>query len=400
MLNSDLKNKIQRDASPSYLSLERLAHQRPETAKAPQIWNEVLAPALSEQEGARSRLVRAALTKSAVSIVAVASLIGALVFSMGADFAVFIFGTVFGSVAVTFWFAGADWAKVITLKKHVKETILGAATACFGFSYDSLMTDLSDVTDRRSLIAWMKAATIEANASNKTKSAPKDIKDNKNRKLKTPFGEIELGEFVTGDEPPTDAYRYLCEAKLLPGHSERSFEDLVSGERAGVRFSLVEAKLEESDGDNGTDTVFQGILLNIEYPKRFLGKTVIQRSGGMNFLSRIEGLKKVDLIATELNKSFRVLSNDQVEARALLTPDRMERLIELERYFDGGKLRAVFGDGHLTMALEAEDQFEGGSIFEPLVDEWRFASALVELGLVCDLIDGFMTREWINQRRA
>ncbi|HCX11745.1 MAG TPA: hypothetical protein DHU81_15675 [Hyphomonas sp.] len=58
----------------------------------------------------------------------------------------------------------------------------------------------------------------------------------------------------------------------------------------------------------------------------------------------------------------------------------------------------MFEDGHMTLALEAEDQFEAGSIFKTLVDPRRYASALVELGLVCDLIDGFLTRDWVQGR--
>ena len=87
-----------------------------------------------------------------------------------------------------------------------------------------------------------------------------------------------------------------------------------------------------------------------------------------------------------------------MEARALLSPDRMERLIALERHFSGGKLRGLFDQGHMTLALEADNQFEASSVFQPLVDPRRFSTALSELGLVCDLIDGFLTREWVQGR--
>lgn len=52
----------------------------------------------------------------------------------------------------------------------------------------------------------------------------------------------------------------------------------------------------------------------------------------------------------------------------------------------------------MTLALEADNQFEAGSVFKPLVDPRRFSTALSELGLVCDLIDGFLTREWVQGR--
>ena len=52
----------------------------------------------------------------------------------------------------------------------------------------------------------------------------------------------------------------------------------------------------------------------------------------------------------------------------------------------------------MPRALEAPDQFEAGSIFKPLVDPGRFIDTLTEIGLVCDVIDGFLTREWYKDK--
>jgi hypothetical protein len=188
----------------------------------------------------------------------------------------------------------------------------------------------------------------------------------------------------------------LDDASLLPGHYSRHFEDLIKGNRAGAAFSLVEAKLETS-GKNG-GTVFQGLLFHVQYPDRFFGRTLMARSRWWKRGKAAKDLQKVSLVSSELDRAFTVYSTDQVEARALLTPDRMERLIALERHFSGGKLRGIFEEGHMTIALEAPGQFEAGSIFKPLADPERFATALVELGLVCDMIDGFLTRDWAQDR--
>ena len=99
-----------------------------------------------------------------------------------------------------------------------------------------------------------------------------------------------------------------------------------------------------------------------------------------------------------MEKAFQVYSTDQVEARYLITPDRMERLVALERHFKGGKLRGIFEGDHLTLALEAKDQFEAGSIWKPLYNPQRYIRALTEIGLVCDVIDGFLTREWVRDK--
>ena len=145
-------------------------------------------------------------------------------------------------------------------------------------------------------------------------------------------------------------------------------------------------------------TTFQGLLFHIQYPDRFLGRTLIARQGWWKGFFGDKSLQKVDLVAKELEDNFTIYSNDQVEARALLTPDRMERLIALERHFKGGKLRGIFEGDHLTLALEADDQFEAGSVWKPLVDPDRYISALTEIGLVCDVIDGFLTREWVKDK--
>ena len=126
--------------------------------------------------------------------------------------------------------------------------------------------------------------------------------------------------------------------------------------------------------------------------------TLMARSGWWKRGKGAGDLDKVQLISRELDEAFTVYSSDQVEARALLSPDRMERLIALERHFSGGKLRGLFDQGHMTLALEADNQFEAGSVFQPLVDPRRFSTALSELGLVCDLIDGFLPREWVQGR--
>ena len=85
-----------------------------------------------------------------------------------------------------------------------------------------------------------------------------------------------------GEDAPTPAFPTLKAAGLLPHYDNRKFEDLIEGECAGARFSLVECKLtdERGNGKNKqTVTVFEGILLHIAYPQKFLGRTLLARSG-------------------------------------------------------------------------------------------------------------------------
>jgi hypothetical protein len=363
-------------------SLAVLAGQRREFTHAPQVWSDVLAPELARREIARKAAIRQATTRTIIGagipiFIAILLTISTLA-TVSFLFPWYLF-VIFVSAALI---SATAWIKVFTMKSQTKQLVLTAACEPFGFKYDTLHPDLSGIEDLKTLAARAKELSDSYSGSSRST-------------VHTPFGAVSVSS-VTGADAPTPAYETLKAAKLLPGHSRRKFEDLISGERAGTQFSLVEAVL-ETGGKNST-TVFQGILLHVEYPERFLGRTVMARSGWWKRGKQSGELKKVDLVSRELDAAFTVYSNDQVEARALLSPDRMERLIALERHFAGGKLRGIFENGHMTLALEADDQFEAGSIFQPLVDPRRYASALVELGLVCDLIDGFLTRDWVRGR--
>jgi hypothetical protein len=391
--------RIEYDASGKPVnvpSLEAIARKRPEFAHGPRIWAETLAPALHARESARRETFRKVWRKTAIAAVIPWLLL--LVFGVmkpflfGAWTIVLAFGTPISIILI----AGMDWLRMYAMKSATKELVLGAACQCFGFTYETLAPDVSGVSDYRSLIAAAKAHQARYGTPG-ARTGKRKRKRGGQTRITTPFGSARFGASdATGSECPTPAYDVLDDASLLPGHDSRHFEDLIKGTRAGAAFSLVEAKLETS-GKNGA-TVFQGLLFHVQYPDRFLGRTLMARSRWWKRGKAAKDLQKVSLVSSELDRAFTVYSTDQVEARALLTPDRMERLIALERHFSGGKLRGIFEEGHMTIALEAPGQFEAGSIFKPLADPERFATALVELGLVCDMIDGFLTRDWAQDR--
>ncbi|MEO0981085.1 MAG: DUF3137 domain-containing protein [Pseudomonadota bacterium] len=335
-----------------------LESEREEFRDAERLWRNEIAPALARRETRRAQVVRRAIWRT-VAIGAVIwvliQIVAATRFGGVSADPVFL-GVIVGALLAGLATAG-DWIRVATMKAETKSLIVGTAAGAFGFTYDTLHPDFAKLSVWQALQHYGKSR----------------------RK---------------GDAPsPTPAYRRLKEAKLLSSHDTRSFEDLIHGERAGAKFELVEAKLVDSSGDSST-TVFQGVLLHVAFPQRFLGRTILSRSSWWRFGRGPGGLEEVKLVSKELEEAFTVYSSDQVEARAILTPDRIERMIALERSFSGGKLRGVFEDGHMSLALEADDQFEAGSIFNQLVEPERFQTSLREIGKVCDLIDAFLDRDW------
>ncbi len=351
-----------------------IVSQRPEFENAMKTWSDTLEPALAEREAERKSTIAKARNRTmTMGTIAAAGAVFILVLTGGAG----LFITLILAVALTAVASGVAWVPLFAMKSETKQLVVGSAAEAFGFSYDTLHPDMRGISDWKSAGAWLKTQSSGDAA-----------------------GQL-LNRGGGNSEPPTPAFDVLKTAKLLPGYDDRKFEDLIEGDRAETHFSLVECKLTEQQGsgkNRRTVTTFQGLLFHIQYPERFLGRTLIARQGWWKGFFGDKDLQKVDMVAKELEDNFTIYSNDQVEARFLLTPDRMERLIALERHFKGGKLRGVFEGDHLTLALEADDQFEAGSIWKPLVDPDRYISALTEIGLVCDVIDGFLTREWVKDK--
>ncbi len=183
---------------------------------------------------------------------------------------------------------------------------------------------------------------------------------------------------------------------LLPSYDRSSFEDRMTGARNGVDFEFFEAHLKErrtshsSNGGTRTKyvTVFKGQCLRFDFHKRFFGETLVTRDAG--FLNRFggrKGLERAGLEDPEFEKAFEVYTSDQVEARFLLTPDMMHRLIGLERAFAGSKLRCAFSGQNAFIAMEADNLFEPGSLFKPMDNPARMHRLLEDFSAVFHLID-------------
>lgn len=171
------------------------------------------------------------------------------------------------------------------------------------------------------------------------------------------------------------------------------FEDRIAGIAHGARFEFFEAHLEnkqKSGKKNNTVTVFRGQLLALEFDQKFAGRTVVLRDKGWLQGKKKQDMKRVGLVDPVFEKIFEAYGTDQVEARYLLTPTFMQRLVDLEHSVDGKKIRFGFIGGYLLIAVETGNRYESGSMFKPLIDAGRTQNVLDEIGAIYDVIDGVM----------
>jgi hypothetical protein len=235
------------------------------------------------------------------------------------------------------------------------------------------------------LTAWYAWAPVEAVARATKAQALRIIAD-------TIGCSYSMTDFVP------DGIELFGELSLLPSYQRATWNDRFAGRHHGCDFSFFDGHLErEVRTKNGKSwqTVFRGQLIVIDFPKKFLGTTVVRRDAGLfNFLQRwATSLQRVGLPDGRLEKAFEVYSDDQVEARYLIHPVFMERLLDMEAHFKGKNLRCAFFKGKLLVAIEGGDKFEIGSMFSTLLDEGRVRGVLKDLAEIMKVIEAVLTAE-------
>lgn len=186
--------------------------------------------------------------------------------------------------------------------------------------------------------------------------------------------------------------------QLLPGYERSSFEDQWRGKVGEHAFQLYEAHLEEERNSGKSRhwvTVFRGSLITIGFARRFNGVTLVERAGRRKSFFGLFGdkdsitlngvnLGKVDMVDPRFEDEFAVWSNDQVEARYLVHPEYVERLMAVEQAFAGEKVRALFHEGELLIVLESGNLFESGSL-DADSDRTLLEQTIDQFGTLVDL---------------
>ena len=184
--------------------------------------------------------------------------------------------------------------------------------------------------------------------------------------------------------------------QLVPGYDNSTFQDLWWGVLGDSPFTLHEACLTEQRGsgkNRRTVTVFQGSIMSLGFNRAFTSTTVIEPHGertrlfgGEQESVTIGGIEmgRVDMVDPRFEDRFTVWSNDQVEARYLVHPEYIERLVAVEQAFSGSDIRALFHGGDLLITLKSGDLFESGSL-EADRDRALLEQSITQFGALADL---------------
>lgn len=195
---------------------------------------------------------------------------------------------------------------------------------------------------------------------------------------------------VVGPAPPLLLWRGLG---LLPSHQSQNVIHLnLSGEYNGcaIKFMYVKSYIRNEGNllpQRFQKVIFDGHLIRLDIPKPFSGKTIILRDQGIGQPKTSYGMKKIGLVDPVFEKVFEVYGSDQVESRALLSPDFMQDIIALENISQGKHIEFGFIAGQLLISVSKPTLDVREALDKNLYDRTLAQSLINEISHVFDIID-------------
>jgi hypothetical protein len=205
-------------------------------------------------------------------------------------------------------------------------------------------------------------------------------------------------------------------SRLFSGESFNTYsgEDLVTGRHGATsfRFSELHVKhVERNKKGTSTRVVFDGLFFVADFNKSFRGHTLVlpdlaERALGsfgrafQSLGSAGSSLRLVELEDPAFERAFKVSASDPVEARYLLSPSLMQRILAFHEN-TGGKLRLGFMGGRVYVALPMAGDFLEVSALKPLMleDIRKWAGEILFATSIVDELD-LNTRIWSKSAPA
>ena len=132
---------------------------------------------------------------------------------------------------------------------------------------------------------------------------------------------------------------------------------------------------------------FQGVVVSLSHHSPFMGMTIIRRDMGKVNPKAVQGLKRVGFASSQFEGLFEVYSDDQVEARYLITPDFMERLIAFSDDYLGRNVQCAFIGNKFHIAVDIDDRFDFSRDLDAVDYQDASTSIINEIGAIFYLLE-------------
>lgn len=257
------------------------------------------------------------------------------------------------------------------------------------------------------------------------------------------------GNFTYRHEKDIIGEPVIKDSEIFSYFNKSEIDDAFTGYYNGVSLDVSEHDL-RIKGDKGDTKIFKGALIMLDFPKKFEGKTVALNKGRwMNlpfnnpllmlpilamtavvfmplFFLWKDGLRslhmhdfvfvmapifgaalviafliifikirhprqatqKVKLEGLPFMRRWKVLTDDQIEARYVLTPVFMEKMLAVKHLFHGKHIDFSFFNNKLLIAVHTrKDLFETTSLFTPALSYHKVREVIGQLHAIFSVID-------------
>ena len=241
-----------------------------------------------------------------------------------------------------------------------------------------------------------------------------------------------FGSFKFGINRISD--KDIKKSELFANFSYSSNCDEFCGSYNGVNISVSETKIYKQ-GVRSSRIIFNGLLIMLDFDRKFKGKTVLISKCSLKFeliilfiyllglsgytylsmqgapslmfvwvlvfnhfiffawyiVTRVKNRSKREVINLEdvvFAKKWKVYAKDQVEARYVLTTAFMERILEVKRRFKGKDIEFSFFGNKLFIAIHtSKDMFETTSLFRSALKYDRIQNVVNQFYSIFSIID-------------
>ncbi len=182
-------------------------------------------------------------------------------------------------------------------------------------------------------------------------------------------------------------------SKIIPQNDKIKTDDCFEGEYENIPVSITEYVLyktklvhENNSKYERNIKISQGVLFRAQMNKKFQGQTIVVKDKGFrNNFVRYENLKRVKLESPVFEKAYEVYSDNQIEARYILTTVMLEYMLEVKKIFPN--ITFSFFDNEVLINIETnKNLFECTNFFCSILNKKRIKQIYKELHYLFNII--------------
>jgi hypothetical protein len=216
-----------------------------------------------------------------------------------------------------------------------------------------------------------------------------------------PDGLIPLSEFLK-----SEIFQLSCESYTGEDH----FRGKIG--KTDIEFSEITAKHKNTSSSGSSQkeeyiTIFSGLFIIADFNKNFKTRTIVLPDTAEKLFGKFgQTLQSISMGRGKLvrledpvfEKEFCVYGDDQIEARYILTPALMERIVAFKRKWDK-KVSLSFIDSKVYLAININKNLFETRVFRPVADYSFMEENLRFLILLTEIVEdlNLNTRIWTKE---